>query len=144
MTHPTWELPVADNQASLVLTPCPGTKGTPLPESIAQLKAQGVSAVVTALSMRKWSSMVSVSYQRKSKKPDYSGFMRRSKMIARRMRPLRKIGSIAHPLCIRHSAAVKKSLCIAWEVRVVLAYWPRICCWKKVGRWKASLLRCKH
>lgn len=50
MTHPTWELPVADNQASLVLTPCPGTKGTPLPESIAQLKAQGVSAVVTALS----------------------------------------------------------------------------------------------
>lgn len=84
MTYPTWELPVADNQASLVLTPCPGTKGTPLPESI------------------------------------------------------------AHPLCIRHSAAVKKSLCIAWAVRVVLAYWPRICCWKKVGRWKASLLRCKH
>ncbi|EOX1765791.1 cyclin-dependent kinase inhibitor 3 family protein [Vibrio cholerae] len=50
MTHPTWELPVADNLASLVLTPCPGTKGTPLAESIAQLKAQGVSAVVTALS----------------------------------------------------------------------------------------------
>lgn len=41
MTHPTWELPVADSQASLVLTPCPGTKGTPLSESIAQLKAQG-------------------------------------------------------------------------------------------------------
>lgn len=144
MTHPTWELPVADNQASLVLTPCPGTKGTPLPESIAQLKAQGVSAVVTALSHEEMEQHGVGELPAEVEKPDYSGFMRRSKMIARRMRPLRKIGSIAHPLCIRHSAAVKKSLCIAWEVRVVLAYWPRICCWKKVGRWKASLLRCKH
>ncbi len=49
MTHPTWELKL-DNHAALVLTPCPGTKQLPLVESIAQLKAQGVTAVVTALS----------------------------------------------------------------------------------------------
>ncbi|KPA51825.1 cyclin-dependent kinase inhibitor 3 family protein [Photobacterium lucens] len=51
MTHPTWELPLNNNQAGLVLTPCPGTKGTPLVESIEQLKAQGVTVVVTALSI---------------------------------------------------------------------------------------------
>ncbi|PSV22120.1 phosphatase [Photobacterium leiognathi subsp. mandapamensis] len=52
MTHPTWELPISNNSAGLVLTPCPGTKGTPLVESIDQLKAQGVTIVVTALSMK--------------------------------------------------------------------------------------------
>ncbi|SEG11076.1 cyclin-dependent kinase inhibitor 3 family protein [Vibrio hangzhouensis] len=47
MMHPTWELNV-DN-AALVLTPCPGTKGTSLDESLAQLKEQGVTIIVTAL-----------------------------------------------------------------------------------------------
>ncbi|MBC3619552.1 cyclin-dependent kinase inhibitor 3 family protein [Vibrio metschnikovii] len=51
MTHPTWELPVTD-QAGLILTPCPGTKQTALTESIEQLKAQGVTVVVTALSQQ--------------------------------------------------------------------------------------------
>lgn len=50
MTHPTWELPVEDNNAALVLTPCPGTKETSLTDSIEQLKSQGVTVVVTALS----------------------------------------------------------------------------------------------
>jgi protein-tyrosine phosphatase len=50
MTHPTWELSVSDNNAALVLTACPGTKGTDLKASLEQLKAQGVEAVVTALS----------------------------------------------------------------------------------------------
>ncbi|CAM2828221.1 cyclin-dependent kinase inhibitor 3 family protein [Vibrio ordalii] len=50
MTHPTWELSVAENSAGLVLTPCPGTKDLPLVESIEQLKSQGVTVVVTALS----------------------------------------------------------------------------------------------
>ncbi|PWI31877.1 phosphatase [Vibrio albus] len=50
MTHPTWELSVSDNNAALVLTPCPGTKGTELKASLEQLKAQGVEAIVTALS----------------------------------------------------------------------------------------------
>ncbi len=45
--HPTWELNV-DN-AALVLTPCPGTKDVSLDESLAQLKQQGVTVVVTAL-----------------------------------------------------------------------------------------------
>lgn len=49
MNHPTWLLPL-DNSAGLVLTPCPGTKGVSLVESIEQLKAQGVTVVVTALS----------------------------------------------------------------------------------------------
>ncbi|WP_407333993.1 cyclin-dependent kinase inhibitor 3 family protein [Enterovibrio sp. 27052020O] len=47
MTHPTWELPV--ETGALILTPCPGTKGTPLKESLVQLKAQGVTVMVTAI-----------------------------------------------------------------------------------------------
>lgn len=47
MTHPTWQLDI-DNGA-LVLTPCPGTKGSDLESSLQQLKAQGVEAIVTAL-----------------------------------------------------------------------------------------------
>lgn len=45
--HPTWELKL-DN-AALVLTPCPGTKEVGLDESLAQLKQQGVTVIVTAL-----------------------------------------------------------------------------------------------
>ena len=52
MTHPTWELPVEDNNAALVLTPCPGTKEASLIDSVDQLKAQGVTVVVTALSTK--------------------------------------------------------------------------------------------
>ncbi|WP_330961809.1 phosphatase domain-containing putative toxin [Photobacterium sp. 53610] len=48
MTHPIWTLPIND-RSSLVLTPCPGTKGVSLSDSLAQLKAQGVQAVVTAI-----------------------------------------------------------------------------------------------
>ncbi len=47
MTHPTWELPL--DSGALILTPCPGTKGVELQASLAQLKQQGVAAVVTAL-----------------------------------------------------------------------------------------------
>ncbi|MCE2572892.1 cyclin-dependent kinase inhibitor 3 family protein [Motilimonas eburnea] len=50
MTHPTWQLPLNDKGAELVLTPCPGTKGADLNASLQQLKQQGVKAVVTALS----------------------------------------------------------------------------------------------
>ncbi|WP_086981154.1 cyclin-dependent kinase inhibitor 3 family protein [Vibrio aphrogenes] len=52
MTHPTWELPVEENNAGLVLTPCPGTKDASLSDSVEQLKSQGVTVVVTALSMK--------------------------------------------------------------------------------------------
>ncbi|REG77584.1 cyclin-dependent kinase inhibitor 3 family protein [Marinomonas pollencensis] len=51
MTHPTWELPLPDTEAGLVLTPCPGTKDASLSDSIAELKKQGVMAIVTALSL---------------------------------------------------------------------------------------------
>ncbi|WP_047048898.1 cyclin-dependent kinase inhibitor 3 family protein [Vibrio mexicanus] len=47
MTHPTWQLDL-DNGA-LILTPCPGTKEADLDASLAQLKEQGVEAIVTAL-----------------------------------------------------------------------------------------------
>ncbi|KLN64498.1 phosphatase [Vibrio sp. VPAP30] len=47
MTHPTWQLDVENG--ALVLTPCPGTKGVELEASLAQLKEQGVEAIVTAL-----------------------------------------------------------------------------------------------
>ncbi|WP_025739203.1 cyclin-dependent kinase inhibitor 3 family protein [Salinivibrio socompensis] len=48
MTHPTWRLPL--EKGGLILTPCPGTKQVTLRDSIAQLKTQGVTVVVTALS----------------------------------------------------------------------------------------------
>lgn len=47
MMHPTWELNVEN--AALVLTPCPGTKEASLDDSLAQLKEQGVTVIVTAL-----------------------------------------------------------------------------------------------
>ncbi|NLS13642.1 phosphatase [Vibrio sp. SM6] len=47
MTHPTWQLDL--DSGALVLTPCPGTKGVDLRDSLVQLKQQGVEAVVTAL-----------------------------------------------------------------------------------------------
>lgn len=51
MIHPTWELPVEESGA-LILTPCPGTKQVALLESLKQLKAQGVTAVVTAINQQ--------------------------------------------------------------------------------------------
>ena len=52
--HDTSNMGITNKQqlSRIVLTPCPGTKGTPLVESIDQLKAQGVTIVVTALSMK--------------------------------------------------------------------------------------------
>lgn len=47
MTHPTWQLDL--EKGALILTPCPGTKETDLDTSLAQLKEQGVEAIVTAL-----------------------------------------------------------------------------------------------
>ena len=47
MIHPTWQLDVENG--ALVLTPCPGTKSVELEASLAQLKEQGVEAIVTAL-----------------------------------------------------------------------------------------------
>ena len=48
MSHPTWNLDL--EIGGLVLTPCPGTKGVPLEDSLKQLQSQGVQAIVTALS----------------------------------------------------------------------------------------------
>ncbi|MEZ8495054.1 cyclin-dependent kinase inhibitor 3 family protein [Vibrio splendidus] len=45
--HPTWQLDL--DTGALVLTPCPGTKEATLDASLAQLKEQGVEAIVTAL-----------------------------------------------------------------------------------------------
>lgn len=53
MTHPIWQLKVnkTDDEAALILTPCPGTKGVSLRDSLMQLKEQGAEAIVTALTM---------------------------------------------------------------------------------------------
>ena len=45
--HPTWQLDL--DTGALVLTPCPATKEATLDASLAQLKEQGVEAIVTAL-----------------------------------------------------------------------------------------------
>ncbi|GAL08635.1 predicted protein-tyrosine phosphatase [Photobacterium aphoticum] len=47
-THPFWELPLEEG-GKLLLTPCPGTKEVDLIASLAQLKAAGATAVITAL-----------------------------------------------------------------------------------------------
>ncbi|WP_413285574.1 phosphatase [Vibrio sp. MA40-2] len=49
MTHPSWQLNVADNSAALILTPCPGTKQLELEASLQQFKDSGAKAIVTAL-----------------------------------------------------------------------------------------------
>lgn len=50
MTHPTWQLNL--DSGALVLTPCPGTKDVDLDSALAQLKQQGVEAIVTALDVQ--------------------------------------------------------------------------------------------
>ncbi|KLV07042.1 phosphatase [Photobacterium aquae] len=47
-THPFWTLPMTDS-GKLLLTPCPGSKEVSLADSLAQLKAEGATAVFTAL-----------------------------------------------------------------------------------------------
>jgi len=49
MTHPIWQLNVEGNDAALILTPCPGTKGVDLEKSLIEFKALGAKAMVTAL-----------------------------------------------------------------------------------------------
>ncbi|MEJ2763768.1 cyclin-dependent kinase inhibitor 3 family protein [Photobacterium sp. MCCC 1A19761] len=46
--HPYWTLPLAGS-GQLILTPCPGTKETPLKAALQQLKDAGATAVLTAL-----------------------------------------------------------------------------------------------
>ncbi|CAM3821326.1 dual specificity protein phosphatase family protein [Parendozoicomonas haliclonae] len=48
MSHPFDRL-VLDNGATFLFTPCPGTKGFNLEDSLATLKAAGATTVVTAL-----------------------------------------------------------------------------------------------
>jgi len=50
MEHPVWQLATDQQEAALVLTPCPGTKGVSLQDSLTQLQALGVKAVVSAIS----------------------------------------------------------------------------------------------
>lgn len=52
MTHPTWELPLGQQEGALILTPCPGTKQVELETSLQQIKQQGAKAVVTALNAK--------------------------------------------------------------------------------------------
>lgn len=46
--HPFDKLPM-DTSGALIFTPCPGTKGASLKESLAQLKAAGAAAVITLM-----------------------------------------------------------------------------------------------
>ncbi|MBM7457233.1 protein-tyrosine phosphatase [Oceanisphaera litoralis] len=46
-SHPSWSLPI--QQGTLLLTPCPGTQGIELCESLSQLKAGGATAIITLM-----------------------------------------------------------------------------------------------
>ncbi|WP_062267737.1 cyclin-dependent kinase inhibitor 3 family protein [Endozoicomonas arenosclerae] len=48
-THPFWFIALPETSAKLVLTPCPGTKESSLPEALSVLKDQGVSAILTLM-----------------------------------------------------------------------------------------------
>lgn len=47
--HPYDLLPLADDGAGLILTPCPGTKGVELTTALAQLITAGAAAVITLM-----------------------------------------------------------------------------------------------
>ena len=50
MSHPFDRLPLEPTiPAGLLFTPCPGTKGTSLPEALATLKQAGASALITLM-----------------------------------------------------------------------------------------------
>lgn len=47
--HPVYSLPVGTTDAKLLLTPCPGTQGIPLQQSLRELKEQGAAMVLTLM-----------------------------------------------------------------------------------------------
>jgi len=50
MSHPFDVLPLdQENAAGLIFTPCPGTKGTPVPQALETLKQAGASALITLM-----------------------------------------------------------------------------------------------
>ncbi len=50
MTHHPYDLlPLGNNGAGLILTPCPGTKGVELATALEQLKTAGADAVITLM-----------------------------------------------------------------------------------------------
>lgn len=46
-THPLFPLSIKNSKAKIILTPCPGTKGSDLSSSLNDLKAVGTQAVLT-------------------------------------------------------------------------------------------------
>lgn len=47
--HPTWLMPIGDNGAGVIMMPCPGIKEVDLDSTISQLKAQGVTAILSMM-----------------------------------------------------------------------------------------------
>ncbi|WP_028863483.1 cyclin-dependent kinase inhibitor 3 family protein [Psychromonas aquimarina] len=45
--HPLFPICIKNSDAEIILTPCPGTKGTDLTTSLAQIKESGAQAVLT-------------------------------------------------------------------------------------------------
>lgn len=49
IAHPTWIMSVGNNDAALIMMPCPGTKELDLESTISQLKGQGVTAILSMM-----------------------------------------------------------------------------------------------
>jgi len=49
MSHPFDVLPLNEGSAALILTPCPGTKGTSIDEAISTLRQAGAAAMITLM-----------------------------------------------------------------------------------------------
>lgn len=121
MTHPTWELKI-DNDAALVLTPCPGTKDLGLAESVAQLKEQGVVAVVTAINAEEMASknVADLGEQVQAQGMQCSTFQ--SKMTAPQLKSSLVNGLLLAQSFTRLLLKVARLQCTAWVVQVVLVF----------------------
>ena len=49
ISHPFDILPLADNAAALIFTPCPGTKDVDMQQALGQLKAAGATRIITLM-----------------------------------------------------------------------------------------------
>ena len=47
LKHPTWSMPAGEGE--LIMMPCPGTKDVDLESTVSQLKAQGVTAILSMM-----------------------------------------------------------------------------------------------
>lgn len=72
--HPTWLMPIGDKGAGLIMMPCPGTQETSLKETVAQLKEQGVTAILSMMTHQEMKDLGADSLSSECQKNNISWF----------------------------------------------------------------------